>query len=113
MITQYEFVGAVEAISKNFIKKMLSNLLDRFPFVIIEFHSDNGSEYINRTVVELLNRLLIKLTKTRPRHSNDNGLAETKNGAVIRKHIGYVYIPQKNADPLNKFYFKYFNNYLN
>lgn len=113
MVTQYEFVGAVEAISENFMTPILIGLLKQFPFAIIEFHSDNGSEYINRTVVELLNRLLIKLTKTRPRHSNDNGLAETKNGAVIRKHIGYVYIPQKNADPLNKFYFEYFNNYLN
>ena len=27
--------------------------------------------------------------------------------------MGYVYIPQENADPLNKFYFKYFNDYLN
>lgn len=113
MVTQYEFVGAVEAISENFMKKILSELLEKFPFVIIEFHSDNGSEYINRIVVELLNRLLIQLTKTRPRHSNDNGLVETKNGAIIRKHMGYIHIPQKNADPVNRFYFGYFNDYLN
>lgn len=113
MATQYEFVGAVEAISENFMKKILAELLEKFPFVIIEFHSDNGSEYINRTVVELLNKLLIQLTKTRPRHSNDNGLAETKNGAVIRKHMGYIHIPQKNAEPINRFYLKYFNDYLN
>ena len=112
MVTQYEFVGAVEAISENFMKKILSELLTKFPFVIIEFHSDNGSEYINQTVVELLNKLLIRLTKTRPRHSNDNGLAETKNGAVIRKHMGYIHIPQRNAEPVNKFYFDYFNDYL-
>jgi len=113
MVTQYEFIGAVEAISENFMKKILLELLEKFPFVIIEFHSDNGSEYINRMVVELLNKLLIQLTKTRPRHSNDNGLAETKNGAVIRKHMGYIHIPQKNADPVNRFYLKYFNDYLN
>lgn len=113
MVTQYEFVGAVEAISENFMKKMLSELLEKFPFVIIEFHSDNGSEYINRTVVELLNKLLIQLTKTRPRHSNDNGLAETKNGAVIRKHMDYIHIPQKNAKPVNDFYQEHFNDYLN
>ncbi len=113
MVTQYEFVGAVEAISSNFMKKILSELLEKFPFEIIEFHSDNGSEYINQVVVKLLNELLIKLTKTRPRHSNDNGLAETKNGAVIRKHMGYIHIPQENAEPVNKFYFEYFNDYLN
>jgi len=113
IVTQYEYVGAVEAISENFMKKILSELLEKFPFVIIEFHTDNGSEYINRSVVELLNKLLIQLTKTRPRHSNDNGLAETKNGAVIRKHMGYIHIPQKNADKVNEFYFQFFNDYLN
>ena len=85
MATQYEFVGAVEAISENFMTPILIELLKQFPFTIIEFHSDNGSEYVNRTVAELLNRLLIKLTKTRPRHSNDNGLAETKNGGCYQK----------------------------
>src|SRR3954471_17680349 len=47
---------------------------------------------VNHTVARLLNKLLIEQTKSRPRHSNDNGLVETKNGAVIRKHRGYGYI---------------------
>ncbi len=63
-----------------------------FPFVMHGFHSDNGSEFINQTVAQLLNKLLIEQTKSRPRHSNDNGLVETKNGAVIRKHIGWGHI---------------------
>ncbi len=50
--------------------------------------SDNGSEYINHTVADLLNKLLVEQTKSRPRHSNDNGLVECKNGAVVRKHMG-------------------------
>jgi transposase InsO family protein len=37
---------------------------------------DNGSKYINQKVAEMLNHLLIKLTKTRPRHTNDNALAQ-------------------------------------
>jgi transposase InsO family protein len=59
------------------------------PFPIRGFHSDNGSEFINQTLARLLNKLLIEQTKSRLRHSNDNGLVETKNGAVIRKHMGY------------------------
>ena len=112
-VTQFEFVGATEAISERFMEKILFQLLKKAPFKIIEFHSDNGSEYINRIVVEMLNKLLIKLTKSRPRHSNDNALVETKNGSVIRKHIGYNHIPRNNADLLNEFYNKYFNDYLN
>lgn len=113
IVTQFEFVGAVEAISEQYMEKMLIELLKKFPFTIREFHSDNGSEFINKIVARLLNKLLIKQTKSRPRHSNDNGLAETKNGAVIRKHIGYIYIPRGKANVVNEFYKNSFNDYLN
>ena len=49
-VTQYEFVGAVEAISERFLIPVLAGLLDLFPFVIKGFHADNGSEYVNRKV---------------------------------------------------------------
>ena len=112
MVTQYEFIGAVETISEEFMKPILEELLEKFPFVIIEFHSDNGSEYINKVVVKLLNKLLIKLTKSRPRHSNDNALVETKNGSIIRKHLGYIHIPRNKANIVNRFYQNWFNDYL-
>lgn len=112
-VTQWQMVGAVEGISETFLVPLLQELLDQFPFTISNFHSDNGSEYINKLVAKLLNTLLIKQTKSRPRHCNDNALAETKIGAVIRKHMGYAYIPQKHADRINEFYRNYFNPYLN
>src|SRR3989338_936426 len=113
MATQYEFIGAVEAISEMYMEKMLIELLEKFPFAIIEFHSDNGSEFINRVIAKLLNKLLIKQTKSRPRNSNDNGLAEAKNGAVVRKHLGYTHIPKGKANIINDFYQNIFNDYLN
>lgn len=112
-VTQFEFIGAVEAISEKFMKKILTDLIKQYPFVVYEVHSDNGSEYINKIIAELLNKLLIKQTKSRPRHSNDNGLAETKNGALIRKYIGYIYIGKQHADLVNDFYQKTFNEYIN
>jgi transposase InsO family protein len=87
-ITQYQVVFAVEGISESFLKPVIEAALTLFPFVVINFHSDNGSEFINKTVAELLNKLLITQTKSRPRRSNDNGLAESKNGSTIRKHLG-------------------------
>jgi len=113
MVTQYEFVGSVEAISEQFMKPILEELLKKFPFIVIEFHADNGSEYNNKVVAKLLNKLLIQLTKSRPRHSNDNGLVESKNGWVIRKHMGYIHIPRGKANIVNKFYQDWFNDYLN
>lgn len=113
MVTQYEYVGAVEAISERFMEPILEELLKKFPFKVIEFHADNGSEYINKIVAKLLNNLLIKLTKSRPRHSNDNGLVETKNGSIVRKHMGYIHIPRNKAEIVNRFYQGWFNDYLN
>ena len=37
------------------------------------------------------------------RHSNDNAQAESKNGAIVRKHLGYSHIPQRFAAPVNEF----------
>lgn len=112
-VTQWEIVGSVEGISERFLVQLLEQLIKQFPFRIMNFHSDNGSEYINKIVAQLLNKMLIKQTKSRPRHSNDNGLVETKNGSVIRKHFGYGYIPQRYAEKINLFYRTYMNPYLN
>ena len=87
-----------ERISEAFLIPVLEALLLSFPFVILGFHTDNGSEYINRDVAKLLNKLLIEeQTKSRSRHSNDNAQAESKNRAIVRKHLGYSHIPQRFA----------------
>ena len=112
-VTQFEFIGACEKISEAFLKPLLEKLMAEYPFVIIEFHSDNGSEYINGIVAKLLNKLLIALTKSRARRTNDNALVESKNGSVIRKWIGYGFIEQSHAHRINIFYFDHFNEYLN
>jgi transposase InsO family protein len=112
-VSQWQVVGSTPRISEAYLKPVLEAMLRQFPFRIQGFHTDNGSEFINRTVAELLNKLLIEQTKSRPRQSGDNGLVETKNGAVIRKHIGYGYIDAGHADRINDFYREYLNPYLN
>ena len=112
-VTQWEVVGSVEAISEAFLIPMLEAMLVQFPFRIRGFHSDNGSEFINHLVAKLLNKLLIEQTKSRPRHSNDNGLAETKNGAVVRKQMGYTHIAAQHAAAIAEFYTEHLNPYLN
>jgi len=78
-------------------------MLRQFPLRIRGFHSDNGSEYINYSLAGLLKKLLIEQTKSRPRHCNDNALAETKNGWVVRKHMGYQHIAVCHAPMIAKF----------
>ena len=113
-VTQYEGVATCERISEAFLIPVLETLLDGFPFVIKGFHSDNGSEYINRHVAKLLNKLLIEeQTKSRSRHSNDNAQAESKNGSIVRKHLGYSHIPQRFATLVNTFCQDHLNPYIN
>src|SRR3990167_8924729 len=112
-VTQFEVVVSVEKISEFYLIPALKILLATFPFEIINFHSDNGSEYVNQTVAKLLKKLLIEFTKSRPRKSNDNALAEGKNAAIVRKVFGYSHIPQHYADQLNKFNQAALNPYVN
>jgi hypothetical protein len=112
-VTQWEIIGAVEGISEQFLLPLLKILLALFPFEILGFHSDNGSEYINDRVAILLNKLLIEQTKSRSRRTNDNALVEGKNGSIIRKQMGYAHIPCRYAEQVNAFYLDYLNEYLN
>jgi transposase InsO family protein len=112
-VTQWELVATCEKISEAYLLPVIETLLAGFPFRILGFHADNGSEYINHKVARLLDKLSAEFTKSRPRHSNDNGLAETKNGAVIRKHLGYAHIPQHNATQVNAWCAEFLNPYLN
>jgi transposase InsO family protein len=113
-VTQYEAVATCERISEAFLLPVLAALLASFPFVIKGFHSDNGSEYINHEVANLLNKLLIEeQTKSRSRHCNDNAQAESKNGAIVRKHLGYSHIPQCFATLVNAFCGDHLNPYIN
>ena len=98
-VTQWQVVGAAAQISEAWLLPVLEGLMEQFPFRIRGFHSDNGSEFINHTVGKLLNKLLAEQTKSRPRRCNDNGLAECKNGAVVRKHMGYGHIEARQLDP--------------
>ena len=112
-VTQWEIVVCVEAISEAHLEPALEVALARFPFVIVNFHSDNGSEFINDKVAQMLSKLLVEQTKSRSGRTNDNALVESKNGSVIRKHMGYWHIEQKHAPLINEFYEEHFNTYLN
>src|SRR3972149_6204380 len=96
-VTQFEVVCTVEKISERYLLPALEQLLDTFPFQVLGFHSDNGSEYINKTVAALLEKLRVEFTKSRSRQSNDNALAESKNGGGGGKLFVYTITPSGSA----------------
>ncbi len=70
------------------------------PFPILGFHAGHGAEFINHSLA----KLLAEFTKSRPSHSLDTPPVEGKNGAVMRKHIGYAPIPARHAgEPIDPF----------
>jgi hypothetical protein len=112
-VSQWQIEACVQGISEAFLLPVLELIIGQFPFVILGFHSDNGSEFINGPVAKILEKLRIEQTKSRSRQSNDNALAESKNGSVVRKHMSYAHIPQQYAKPINAFYQETFNPWLN
>src|SRR5205085_4813913 len=112
-VTQWEIVAATPQISELWLLPVLEAILEQFPFVIRGFHSDNGSEFINYNVAGLLGKLLIEQTKSRAHHCGDNGLVESKNGAIIRKHIGFGHIDAQHAEAMDQFHRQHLNPYVN
>lgn len=112
-VTQWEFVICVERITERYMRPALQTALALLPFVVHNIHADNGSEYINHWVALLLEKIRSGLTKSRSRQSNDNALVESKNGSIIRKQFGYIYIPSHHAPLIHQWCLAYLNPYLN
>ena len=110
---QFQVVCSVSKISEVYLVPVLRFMLEAFPYPIKGFHSDNGSEYINKTVAGLLEKLRVEFTKSRSRKTNDNALVESKNGSVVRKIFGHTHIPQKWASELNEFNYNHLIPYIN
>ncbi|MDE2019534.1 MAG: hypothetical protein KGJ13_04255 [Patescibacteria group bacterium] len=61
-----------------------------FPFNILEWHPDTGSEFINWLCKRWADRRKQKITRSRPNRKNDNCFVEERNGHTVRKWVGYT-----------------------
>lgn len=111
-VTQWEILFCVASITEESMAYVLSQALKLFPFIILGFHSDNGGENINRQVALVLEKQFIEQTKSRSGRCNDNALIESKNGSVVRRHMGFWHIPKFEARKINAFYRDHFNEFL-
>ncbi|GMO13565.1 MAG: hypothetical protein Ta2A_24340 [Treponemataceae bacterium] len=68
----------------------LKHIHATLPFTMLELHSDNGGEFINHGTLDwwkVTDKL--QLSRSRPRHKNDNCYAEQKNNAFVRNYVGH------------------------
>jgi transposase InsO family protein len=67
----------------------LADIRDATLLPVLEFHGDNGSEFINNATEAWCKRESIHFTRSRSQKKNDNCFVEQKNGAVVRTYVGY------------------------
>ena len=112
-VTQWEVLGCVARITEEHVLPVVEAMLHQFPFRVVELHADNGSEFVNHRLYRLLQKHAVVFTRSRPNRSTDNALVEGKNGAVVRKLLGYGHIPSEHAESIQRFYTAHLNPYLN
>ncbi|MCY0906735.1 transposase family protein [Arthrobacter sp. H14-L1] len=76
---------AIKNKASKWVVKAMDEIQDEFPYPIDHCHSDNGSEFLNEPVTTWCNAQNIRMTRSRPHHSNDNPFVEQKNGAIVRR----------------------------
>jgi hypothetical protein len=67
----------------------LTELRKLLPFALLGFDTDHDSVFMNETVRDYCLRENIELTRCRPYRKNDQAFVEQKNGAIVRKMVGY------------------------
>jgi hypothetical protein len=81
---------AVYGRSAREMKVAFAKVVSRCPFPISEIHPDNGSEFMNRPLLDFFGKKVtgVKLTRSRPYHKNDNRFVEQKNHTLVRAYLG-------------------------
>jgi hypothetical protein len=67
----------------------LQALFRQIPFRILGIDSDNDGAFINETLLNFCKQQQIEFTRSRAYRKNDQAWVEQKNGAVVRRLVGY------------------------
>ncbi len=71
------------------LTEVLSAMQERMPFALLGFDTDNDSVFMNETVKTYCEEAGLVFTRCRPYRKNDLAWVEQKNGAVVRRAVGY------------------------
>jgi hypothetical protein len=71
------------------VVETLDRVRQGLPFALRALDVDNGSEFVNESLIQYCLSQGIELTRSRPWRKNDQAWIEQKNGAVVRKLLGY------------------------
>lgn len=71
------------------VVETVERIRNGLPFALRALDVDNGSEFVNDRLIEYCLGHGIELTRSRPYRKNDQAWIEQKNGAIVRKLLGY------------------------
>jgi len=74
---------------QSLVAESIDVLCRRFPFPLLGIDSDNDAAFINDTLLEYCTTHGMEFTRSRPFCKNDQAWVEQKNGAVVRRFVGY------------------------
>jgi len=83
-----EFIPLL-AREQSLVVEGLDVIFQQIPFPILGIDSDNDSAFINDTLLVFCRKHHIEFTRSRAYYKNDQAWVEQKNGAVIRRMVGY------------------------
>jgi hypothetical protein len=108
--TQWTVHYALKNKAFQWVHQALDNACLTLPLPVRIFHSDNGSEFVNHAIMLWCKQKGILLARSRGSKKNDNCFVEQKNGATVRKQVGYLrYCGDKGVTALQTVYAHYDN----
>jgi hypothetical protein len=89
--------GAMVVREQTLVTVTVEDIRTQLPFPLLGLDVDNDSAFINQTLVDYCNDRKIELTRSRAYKKNDQAWIEQKNGAVVRRMVGYGRLEGKAA----------------
>ena len=80
---------AIQNKTQSAVSAAILELRQRLPFPLLGLDSDNGSEFINDTLLRYCQSEQITFTRSRPYYKNDQAHVEQKNWSIVRHTVGY------------------------
>jgi hypothetical protein len=74
---------------QHLLTTVMTELRKALPFALLGFDTDNDSVFMNETVQDYCREAGVAFTRCRPYRKNDQAWVEQKNGAVVRRLVGY------------------------
>ena len=71
------------------LSEVMTALRPVLPFPLLGFDTDNDSVFMNETIKDWCEAAQVAFTRSRPYRKNDQAHVEQKNGAVVRRMVGY------------------------